>query len=106
LDWLNKFGAERHLFISQALMQELCSKSDRLKQSSGAIVYDGIPLPRLPDGGQRQQARKRLGLPSDRLIVIFAGQIIRIKGVADLIHAWAELKATWKERAELLIIGE
>jgi glycosyltransferase involved in cell wall biosynthesis len=106
IDWFNKFGAERHIFISRALMQDLCSKSDRLKQSSGAIVYDGIPLPREPDADQRQEARKRLALPSDRLIVTFAGQIIKIKGVADLIHAWSRLEATWKERAELLVIGE
>src|SRR5437016_2682519 len=25
IDWLNKFGAERHLFVSQALMEEMCA---------------------------------------------------------------------------------
>src|SRR5262245_37906547 len=106
IDWFNKFGAERHIFISRALMQELCSNSDRLKQSSGTIVYDGIPLPAKPDHDRREQARKRLALPSDRLIVTFAGQIIKIKGVADLILAWSRLEDKWKEQIELLVIGE
>ena len=29
LDWMNKFGAELHLFVSQALMDELCAQSQR-----------------------------------------------------------------------------
>jgi glycosyltransferase involved in cell wall biosynthesis len=106
IDWFNKFGAERHIFISRAVMQDLCSKSVQLKRSTSAIVYDGIPVPREPDREQRQQVRKRLGLPNDRPIVTFAGQIIKIKGVADLIQAWARLEDRWKEIIELLVIGE
>jgi glycosyltransferase involved in cell wall biosynthesis len=106
IDWLNKYGAERHLFISRSLMEDMCARSARLAASAWSVVYDGLPLPHRPDLDRRQDARRRLGLPTDRLIVTFAGQIIPIKGVADLLRAWATLSTKWACRAELVIVGE
>src|SRR4030095_2478860 len=34
------------------------------------------------------------------------GQIIERKGVADLLHAWAELAPRWSDRAQLVLIGD
>jgi glycosyltransferase involved in cell wall biosynthesis len=106
IDWFNKFGAERHVFVSRALMEELCANSAPLRASSRAVVYDGVPLPPKPRWDQRQQARKQLGLPADRLIVTFSGRIVESKGLADLLRAWSRLEPKWRQHAELLIIGE
>jgi glycosyltransferase involved in cell wall biosynthesis len=106
IDWMNKFGAERHLFVSRALMEENCGASDVLARSPREVVYDGLELPPGPTPESRAQARRRLGLPLDRTIVTFAGQIIERKGVADLLHAWARLEPESARSADLLIIGD
>jgi glycosyltransferase involved in cell wall biosynthesis len=106
IDWLNKFGGPHHLFVSQALMDELCAASSRLRAASRSVVYDGLPLPPEPTDQTRRQARDRLGLSPDKVLVTFAGQIIERKGVADLLHAWARLDAGVRGGAELLLVGD
>jgi glycosyltransferase involved in cell wall biosynthesis len=106
IDWLLKYGAERHLFVSQALMNEMWASSARLRQTGRAVVYDGLQLPLEPNHESRQAARTRLGLPSNRLLVTFAGQIIERKGVADLLRAWSLVDARLRAEAELLFVGD
>jgi glycosyltransferase involved in cell wall biosynthesis len=106
IDWFNKFGAEQHLFVSRALMDELCDRSERLRASRRATIHDGVPLPSRPTDDQRRSARQRLGLPCGRLIVTFAGRVIETKGVEELLRTWATLAPAWGERAELVIVGE
>lgn len=106
IDWLNKFGAAHHLFVSRFLMEDLSGRSPRLRTSSRSVVYDGLPLPPHATDAERQHARRQLDLPANRVLVTFAGQIIERKGVADLLHAWARLDAAPRSQAELLIIGE
>ncbi len=106
IDWLLKFGAERHLFVSQALMEMMCEESERLRASPREVVYDGLPLPERPTEDDRRRTRLQLGLSPDQVIVTFAGQIIERKGVADLLRAWMQIEAPMRERAELLIIGD
>jgi glycosyltransferase involved in cell wall biosynthesis len=38
--------------------------------------------------------------------VLFAGQIIERKGVADTLHAWHQLQGKWGETANLVIVGD
>jgi glycosyltransferase involved in cell wall biosynthesis len=106
IQWLNKYGAERHLFVSSALRQCLIAESAELAARPCEVVYDGLPLPRLPSASQRQHARVMLDLPLDKVIVLFAGQIVVRKGVADLLHAWQLLDADAQNRAELVIVGD
>ncbi len=106
IDWLNKFGAERHLFVSHALMNQLCAASPRLATIPREVVHDGLPLPACPGEAERFAARSRLGLPADRLVALYAGQMIPRKGVADLLNAWHALHAAWGERAELVLVGD
>jgi glycosyltransferase involved in cell wall biosynthesis len=113
IDWFNKFGAERHLFVSRALMGDLCGASPRLAASPCEVVYDGLPLPKCPTEADRPAAKQALGLAADRSLVLFAGQIIERKGVADTLHAWAELSSSWAGlaphgggRANLVIVGD
>jgi glycosyltransferase involved in cell wall biosynthesis len=106
IDWLNKYGAERHLFVSQALMEEMCALSEQLSASSRAVVHDGLPLPEPPSEAARQQARCRLGLAPEKIVVTFAGQIIERKGIADLLRAWALLDPNVRQQAALLLIGD
>jgi glycosyltransferase involved in cell wall biosynthesis len=106
LDWMNKYGAERHVYVSQALMAEIGQRSSQLASAPREVVYDGLPLPSLPSPEERREARRQLDLPLDRLIVNFSGQIIKRKGVAELLRAWAILAPRWGEKAVLVIVGD
>jgi glycosyltransferase involved in cell wall biosynthesis len=106
IDWLNKFGAERHLFVSRYLLNELSGNSTSIAAADRHVVYDGLPLPKCPDAAEKLSARKILELPVDRTIVLFAGQIIERKGVADLIAAWARLEPRVRDLATLVIVGD
>lgn len=106
IDWLNKYDADRHLFVSDALMQELIGASEKLNQSSRKVVYDGLPLPPVPTENDRESARKELGLPADKRIILFAGQIIERKGVADLLRGWNSIAGIRQYEAELHIVGD
>jgi glycosyltransferase involved in cell wall biosynthesis len=70
------------------------------------VVYDGLPLPPEPTPAERLQARRQLGLPAERILVTFAGQIVYRKGVADLLHAWAALDPGLAGRVDLLVVGD
>ncbi len=106
IDWLNKFGARRHLFVSQAFMEEMCLSAPRLRLAPCRVVHDGLPLPSLLADTDRQQLRLRLGLPADKPIVLFVGQVVPHKGVDDLLRAWSMLPDADRNAAELAIVGE
>ena len=106
LDWMNKFRADHHLFITHALRAELHANSPRLAQEPSSVVHDGIPIPDEPTELDQQSARIKLGLPENKAIVLFVGQVIECKGVADLLHAWSKLSPTVRDQAELVIVGE
>ncbi len=104
--WFDKFGAHHHVFVSRSLMDELCTASPALGECSRSVLYDGLELPAQPAPADRIAARHKLGLSPDKCLVLFAGQIIVRKGVADLLEAWARLPASLRDGADLLIVGE
>jgi glycosyltransferase involved in cell wall biosynthesis len=106
IDWLNKFGAERHVFVSHPFMDEMCRSSARLQSVPRVVVHDCVPLPRVPSDTDRFDARRRLGLPLDAPIVLFAGQISERKGIEDLIRAWQRVTSSRSTTATLLFVGE
>jgi glycosyltransferase involved in cell wall biosynthesis len=106
LDWLNKFGGELHVAISRAVREELCGQSPTLAASRWVTVHDGIPIPPAPSDADRIAARQMLGLSPDVPVVLFAGQVIELKGVADLLQAWALVTPELRSRGELVVVGE
>jgi glycosyltransferase involved in cell wall biosynthesis len=106
INWLNKFGAQRHLFVSAALKNEMCTASLSLAAAPCEVVHDGLPLETAPDRAARTAARLELNLAADKTLVLFAGQLIERKGVADLLNAWQLLPPLVRDRAELLIVGD
>lgn len=106
LDWMMKYGGERHLYVSNALRRELSRNSAGLREAPGAVVYDGLQLTPLASIEQRLKMRQQLAVPLDRVVVTFAGQVIERKGVADLLQAWVILPTRSREKAMLIIVGE
>ena len=106
IKWLLKFGVEYHIFVSKALRKDLENAYPPLASHPGKVVYDGLLMPKLPDKNTFHQIRKSLKLPEEKVVVLFAGQIIPRKGVQDLIRAWHTLPEKTKEKAYLIIIGD
>lgn len=106
IDWLNKYGAERHLFVSDALQQALCGAASCLTDVPCQVVYDGLELPAVPKASERDQAKQALGLNVGKVCVLLAGQVIQRKGIADALHAWGMLSTDDRARAQLVIVGD
>jgi glycosyltransferase involved in cell wall biosynthesis len=106
IDWFNKFGADRHVFVSHALMDELCSRSPNLAASERSVVYDGLPMPPKALKADRVAAKVELGYSAEQPVVLFAGQIIERKGVADLLRAWAILQESGRANGHLVVVGD
>ena len=106
IKWFLKFGVEYHLYVSRALRKDLETAYPPLASQPGEVIYDGLPLPELLDEKSRLELRKTLKLPQDKVIVLFAGQIIPRKGVQDLIKAWELLPQKTQNKAYLVIIGD
>ncbi len=105
-DWFNKFGAEQHVFVSADAMRQLQSPSKTLKQEPCQVLYDGLEIPDLPTERERISAKAAVGFPREKTAILFAGQIVERKGVADILHAWAELPDNLRGDAELVFVGD
>jgi glycosyltransferase involved in cell wall biosynthesis len=55
------------------------------------VVYDGVN-PEVFFFGERAEARSRLGLPKDRIQLLFIGNLLRIKGLDVLLSACSNLR--------------
>lgn len=106
IDWMNRTGAECHVFVSKYLQNTLRAASPRLAAEPACVLYDGLTLPVLPTEDERRAARTRLGLPQNKTIVLYAGQIVERKGVSDLLQAWAQLTPDVAAGAELVVVGD
>ncbi|MEM6332359.1 MAG: glycosyltransferase family 4 protein [Planctomycetota bacterium] len=107
IDWFNATPPAHHVYVSAALRRELAAASPRLADQPAVVLHDGLPLDTpAPDAAARAAARDTLDLPQDAAVVVFTGQVIERKGVADLIDAWAALDADTRRRARLVIVGD
>ncbi len=65
------------------------------------VAPDGVDLERFTPALSATEARRRLGLPVDRQIVLYAGHLYRWKGVDTLARAAASLPGS----AQVVIVG-
>ncbi|HEY8258247.1 MAG TPA: glycosyltransferase [Gemmatimonadales bacterium] len=71
------------------------------------MIVDGADLGRFHPPAERAEVRRALGLPPDRFVLLFVGQIKVAKGVLDIVDAMGSLVATHPQppRPLLLFIG-
>lgn len=98
--------AARHasavICVSEALerrARELGVPADKL-----VVVHNGVDLARFAPMPKRD-ARIATGLPEDRRLILFVGNVIKTKGVHELWHAFARLAAQDIE-LELVVVGD
>jgi glycosyltransferase involved in cell wall biosynthesis len=105
IDWLNRQGAEIHLFVSKYLKDLLSGESAKLASESRQVLYDGLPMGSPRSDTDRRKAREKLGIAQESRLVLFAGQVIERKGVKELLDAWKKIDSE-KYQAQLLLIGD
>jgi glycosyltransferase involved in cell wall biosynthesis len=91
----------RNIVLTSALHDEL----DALGVES-EILPVPVDLARFhpPPDAERRDVRARLGLPNDDLVVVYTGQLRRLKAVDRLIDAFVRFAATGRH-GRLLIVG-
>ncbi len=105
IDWLNRQGAEIHLFVSNYLKDLLSGESAKLASEPRQVLYDGLPMGSPRSDTDRRNAREKLGIAQESRLVLFAGQVIERKGVKELLDAWKKIDSE-KYQAQLLLIGD
>ncbi len=85
----------------------------------GELLRHGVPagrIHRIPNGvdtgrfrpaaeGEREEARRRFGLPPQGLVVLYTGRLVRYKGLPLLLDVWGRIASRHPE-AILVLAGE
>jgi glycosyltransferase involved in cell wall biosynthesis len=79
------------------------SRSARVTARYRTIV-GGADLQRFSPPADRAALRRDLGIPQDRFVLLFVGQVTRPKGVMDIVEAVALLRAAPERPAPLLLL--
>jgi glycosyltransferase involved in cell wall biosynthesis len=86
----------------ERLMLELEFEPAAIVRVPNAIDGD-VYRPATP--GEKHEARGRLGLPHDGVVVLCVGRLLPVKGIDVLLNAWAGLPADLRSRASLVVVG-
>ncbi len=81
--------ANRLIAVSNKTRQDYVARG--FKADAVDVVYNGIAADRFPLLKDRETARRDLGLPAGSFVVVYAGRMHPVKGVHDLIDAFAGL---------------
>jgi glycosyltransferase involved in cell wall biosynthesis len=104
-EWFLRPGFSEALFVSAALRDGAVSEAPALFADRNEVVHDGVRLPELMSDAARGRVRSELGLPLDRPIVAFTGQIAEIKGIWEFMEA-AALLITRGSPATFAVLGD
>ncbi|UCN14219.1 glycosyltransferase [Cellulomonas iranensis] len=106
-------GEEQVVADADALVASTPVEARELVELYGAdpervhVVEPGVDLDRFRPGGPgaRADARRRLGLPTDRPVVLFAGRVQPLKAPDVLVRALGVLRATGRPVPQLVVLG-
>lgn len=103
-------GEEQLVESADALVASTPVEAEELVELYGAdparvhVVEPGVDLDRFVPGDQAS-ARRELGLPEDRQIVLFAGRVQALKAPDVLVSALGVLRATGRPVPLLVVLG-
>jgi glycosyltransferase involved in cell wall biosynthesis len=87
--------------VSESVRQ-FAVREERISPARTAVVYNGIPDPRLPETGD---ARRKLGVPDGATVLACIASLERHKGHADLIEA-GRIARSGLDGLVLLLVGD
>ena len=103
-------GEEQVVAEADALVASTPVEAEELVELYGAdparvhVVEPGVDLDRFAPG-DRAEARRALGLPADRQVVLFAGRVQALKAPDVLVSALGVLRATGRPVPLLVVLG-
>nr|WP_249667431.1 glycosyltransferase [Cellulomonas fengjieae] len=103
-------GEEQLVATADALVASTPVEAEELVELYGAdpdrvhVVEPGVDLDRFVPG-DKASARRALGLPADREIVLFAGRVQALKAPDVLVRALGVLRATGRPVPLLVVLG-
>lgn len=102
--WLTRYYGIRHATLIQAISGEIFEDLTKIGVPVGRIrrIPNGVAFSRPGQRPNTKDGRRRLGLPEDALVVLYAGRMEREKGVHDLISAWRSARIA---NGLLLLVG-
>lgn len=99
LRWCIRRLPDKIVAISGAVAEAVGkTEGDRMR-----VIHHGVDVERFHPG-DRGEARRSFGLPTEAYVIGFVGRISPIKGLEDLIGAFATVRAR-HDRAQLVIAG-
>jgi glycosyltransferase involved in cell wall biosynthesis len=105
---LNKLlsrASARVIAVSDDIREDLV-KHDGIDPEKVSVVRNGIDVHRVDTALTREQARARLGVRDDELLIGCVGRLEEQKGHRFLLEACAALKDDLGERLRLLVVGD
>jgi glycosyltransferase involved in cell wall biosynthesis len=100
--WKYTWAVDRIIAISEAVRAVLVDC--RIPPERISVVHSGIDVSRFDRPPPREDARRELGLPEDRLAVGMVAALTDHKGHRFLLDAWPQVVAA-EPRAQLLLAG-
>jgi glycosyltransferase involved in cell wall biosynthesis len=90
-----------------ALNAELAAELKAAGIARVVTIPNGVDLQTftVPSDEERRFARRQVGVPDDRPVVLYAGRLVPEKGVDDVLAAWPGVVAAAGEEPSLLVAG-
>jgi len=98
-------ASARVIAVSEDIRDDLV-KHDGIDRKKVSVVHNGIDVRRLDTELTREQARARLGVLEDELLIGCVGRLEEQKGHRFLLEACAALKSIPGSRLRLLLVGD
>ena len=105
LNRLLSHASARVIAVSEDIREDLV-QHDGIDPDKVAVVHNGIDVRRVDTDLTREQARARLGVRDDELLIGCVGRLEEQKGHRFLLEACAALKSDLGKRLRLLIVGD
>src|SRR5579859_2081830 len=107
-------GPRRRLRWALPRAQRIVAVSARLRDAALALGAAAARIDVVPNGidrtrfrpQERDAARRALGLPLDRKVVLYVGHVEHPKGSLDLLHAFARMQRARATPALLAVVGD
>ena len=105
LNRLLSHASARVIAVSEDVREDLV-KHDGIDPEKVSVVHNGIDVRRVDTDLTREQARARLGVRDDELLIGCVGRLEEQKGHRFLLEACAALKNDLGGRLRLLVVGD
>lgn len=99
--WIGNRAADLVICFSRIEQEKLVSLG--LKASKTAVVWNGVPEPRIPDPAEVAAFRAKWGLSPKRLVIGAVGRLEKQKGLEYLLEAVGLLKSRGLNPPVLLV---